>query len=67
MASYEFYTGKSSIKKKSDGTKPLIQHCTARIESNDTTMIISDSALRMNRDEAKHYKSSWSVFMEDTH
>ena len=37
------------------------------IESNDTTMIISDGASRMNRDEAKHYKSSWSVFMEDTH
>ena len=46
---------------------PLYSIGTARIESNDTTMIISDGALRMNRDEAKHYKSSWGVFVEDTH
>ena len=47
--------------------KPLYSIGTARIESNDTTMIISDGALRMDRDEAKHSKSSWSVFVEDTH
>ena len=46
---------------------PLYSIGTARIESNDITIIISDGALRMNRDEAKQYKSSWSVFMEDTH
>ena len=65
MASYEFYTGKSSIKKKSDGTKPFYSFGTARIESNDTTMIISDGALRMDRDEAKHPKSSWSILVVD--
>ena len=45
--------------------KPLCSIGTARIESNDTTMIISDGALRMDRNEAKHSKSSRSILVVD--